>query len=185
MQPLDDTWIAKHPWSTSLSACLPSRNDKITIIGPMARVKHACSVIAGAVELRNEIGRMLGVDLPGTLIFDYPTISAMSAMLAAKLAPEDAAVLLKPHVRCGQLIRILLLPHGIAISATPIWKDWHQTSSVFVLMMLHLDTVCSDCDGQKAANWPLVQDLSSFCLRLRAQNLQYLLCCLPHTGPLA
>lgn len=45
---------------------------------------------AGAVELRNEIGRVLGVDLPGTLIFDYPTISAMSAMLAAKLAPKLA-----------------------------------------------------------------------------------------------
>ena len=46
--------------------------------------------LAGAVELRNEIGRVLRVDLPGTLIFDYPTISAMSAMLAAKLGPKDA-----------------------------------------------------------------------------------------------
>ena len=41
------------------------------------------------MELRNEIGRVLKVDLPGTLIFDYPTISAMSAMLAAKLGPKD------------------------------------------------------------------------------------------------
>lgn len=88
----------------------------------MARVKHTFSVIAGAVELRNEIGRMLGVDLPGTLIFDYPTISAMSAMLAAKLAPEEAAVLLKPHVRYGYLMRLLLLPHRIAISAATIRK---------------------------------------------------------------
>ncbi len=96
----------------------------------MARVKHTFSVIAGAVELRNEIGRMLGVDLPGTLIFDYPTISAMSAMLAAKLAPEEAAVLLKPHVRYGYLMRLLLLPHGIASSAAAIRKYRHQISSM-------------------------------------------------------
>ena len=30
------------------------------------------------------------MDLPGTLIFDYPTVSAMSATLAAKLGPKDA-----------------------------------------------------------------------------------------------
>ena len=42
------------------------------------------------MELRNEIGRVLRVDLPGTLIFDYPTITAMSAMLTAKLGPKDA-----------------------------------------------------------------------------------------------
>ena len=51
------------------------------------RILH---LFAGAVELRNEVGRVLRVDLPGTLIFDYPTISAMSAMLAAKLGPKDA-----------------------------------------------------------------------------------------------
>ena len=33
---------------------------------------------------------MLRVDLPGTLIFDYPTITVMSAMLTAKLGPKDA-----------------------------------------------------------------------------------------------
>ena len=54
---------------------------------------------AGAVELRNEIGRVLGVDLPGTLIFDYPTISAMSAMLAAKLAPKQTEALPEPLSR--------------------------------------------------------------------------------------
>ena len=55
--------------------------------------------IAGAVELRNEIGRLLGVDLPGTLIFDYPTISAMSAMLTAKLAPKELAAVPEPPNR--------------------------------------------------------------------------------------
>jgi len=121
----------------------------------MARVKHTVFVTAGAVELRSEIGRMLGVDLPGTLIFDYPTISAMSAMLAAKLAPEEVAVLLKPHVRYGYLMRLLLLPHGIASSAATIRKYRHQISSVVISMVLHLDSVCSDCNSQRAAKMAL------------------------------
>ncbi len=53
----------------------------------------------GAVELRNEIGRVLGVELPGTLIFDYPTISAMSTMLAGKLLPKEANVISEPLSR--------------------------------------------------------------------------------------
>ena len=40
---------------------------------------------AGAVELRNEIGRAFQSELPGTLVFDYPTISAIAGLLAAKL----------------------------------------------------------------------------------------------------
>lgn len=137
--------------------------------------KHAFPVIEGAVELRNEIGRLLRVDLPGTLIFDYPTISAMSAMLAAKLAPEEATVLLKPHARYGYLMRLLLLPHGVAISAAVIWKDCHQTSSVVIPMMLHLDEFCSYCNTQRAAKMAPLQGLPSICHRPRAQNWQELL----------
>lgn len=42
---------------------------------------------AGAVELRNEIGRRVGCDLPGTLVFDYPTVAAIAGYLADRLAP--------------------------------------------------------------------------------------------------
>lgn len=44
---------------------------------------------AGAVELRNEIGKAVGAELPGTLVFDYPTVRAISAMLAARAAPPQ------------------------------------------------------------------------------------------------
>ena len=41
--------------------------------------------ILGAVELRNEIGRAVGMDLPGTLVFDYPTVTAIAIFLSSKL----------------------------------------------------------------------------------------------------
>lgn len=45
---------------------------------------------AGAVELRNEVGRRMGCDLPGTLVFDYPTSAAIAGYLADRLAPALA-----------------------------------------------------------------------------------------------
>ncbi|KAK9834736.1 hypothetical protein WJX74_008822 [Apatococcus lobatus] len=41
----------------------------------------------GAVELRNEIGRAVGSELPGTLVYDYPTISSIVAFLLPKMMP--------------------------------------------------------------------------------------------------
>ena len=38
---------------------------------------------AGAVEVRTALSSALGQDLPGTLVFDYPTISALAAYLTA------------------------------------------------------------------------------------------------------
>ena len=46
------------------------------------------ALIAGAVELRNEIARVSQVSLPGTLVFDYPTISAIATFLFSKQPKE-------------------------------------------------------------------------------------------------
>ena len=40
--------------------------------------------LVGAVELRNEIGRAVGSELPGTLVYDYPTIASIVAFLLPK-----------------------------------------------------------------------------------------------------
>lgn len=44
----------------------------------------------GTVELRNELSRIFTIDLPGTLVYDHPTSSAIAALLTAQLlsAPE-------------------------------------------------------------------------------------------------
>ena len=45
----------------------------------------------GAVELRNEIGRSVGLSLPGTLVFDYPTTTAIVAFLQTKMPAATAS----------------------------------------------------------------------------------------------
>ncbi|BDA51455.1 probable oleandomycin polyketide synthase, modules 5 and 6 [Coccomyxa sp. Obi] len=50
----------------------------------------------GAVELRNEIGRAFRSELPGTLVFDYPTVSAIAGLLSSKLQPAAKAAATPP-----------------------------------------------------------------------------------------
>ncbi|MCP3751632.1 type I polyketide synthase [Pseudomonas sp. SBB6] len=46
-----------------------------------------------ALELRNKLAHILGRKLPATLLFDYPTVRAMSAFIADQLYPPSAAPL--------------------------------------------------------------------------------------------
>jgi acyl carrier protein len=41
----------------------------------------------GAVELRNSLEGRLGLSLPGTLVFDYPTPASLSAYITSRLQP--------------------------------------------------------------------------------------------------
>ena len=40
-----------------------------------------------AVELRNTVGNLFGTELPATVIFDYPSISALAGFIAARITP--------------------------------------------------------------------------------------------------
>lgn len=46
----------------------------------------------GAVELRNSLSSSLHVDLPATVIFDFPTIKALAGYLKS-LQPETGAAM--------------------------------------------------------------------------------------------
>ena len=39
-----------------------------------------------AVELRNALEKQAGIELPSTLVFDYPTVAALAGFLASKMA---------------------------------------------------------------------------------------------------
>ena len=45
----------------------------------------------GAVEMANGVSTALGLKLPQTLVFDYPSVESMSLHLFGLVAPTDAA----------------------------------------------------------------------------------------------
>lgn len=46
----------------------------------------------GAVELKNALETRVGLQLPGTLVFDYPTASALSTFIASQMPKDDIQV---------------------------------------------------------------------------------------------
>lgn len=67
----------------------------------------------GAVELRNSLEGRLGMSLPPTLVFDYPTTSAIASFIAASLseaihmpAAAEAVQETAPSMESGQLVPV-------------------------------------------------------------------------------
>ena len=68
---------------------------------------------AGAVELRKELSTLTALELPATLVFDYPSVAEMTAALAAMLpaAPRQAAQAQAAQVLKGQPQRAAATPN--------------------------------------------------------------------------
>ena len=68
---------------------------------------------AGAVELRKELSLLTALELPATLVFDYPSVAEMTAALAAMLpaAPKQAAQAQALPMSKGQLQRAAATPN--------------------------------------------------------------------------
>lgn len=81
------------------------RNQVLKILGldpsyplkPQDRLFETGLDSIGAVDLMNILQNSLGRSLPSTLIFDYPTIEALSDYLARKVLSIDLAVTSKPR----------------------------------------------------------------------------------------
>jgi hypothetical protein len=49
-------------------------------------------LVAGAVELRNSISRRFELDLPATLMFDYPSVTAIAGYLVQQLSDSTQSL---------------------------------------------------------------------------------------------
>ena len=74
-------------------------------VGPHQPLMEAGMDSLGAVELRNSLAARSGLDLPATLMFDYPSISGLADYLASKLgAPHlEPAVSQQSHPKVSCL----------------------------------------------------------------------------------
>ena len=52
----------------------------------------------GALELKNGLSSHFNIDLPATLMFDYPTIAALAAFIASQMRVTDVATIRQESV---------------------------------------------------------------------------------------
>ena len=79
--------LGRLPGSKTTSSCTTPPCRPLWRLGVHNAAKFLVST--GAVELRKELARLTALDLPATLIFDYPSIAEMTAALLS-LAPQPA-----------------------------------------------------------------------------------------------
>lgn len=68
--------------------------------------------------MRNELGRALGTELPGTLVFDYPTAAALAVYIASltPASPEGEQHILVVDSSCTASVPCII-PGGLSVAA--------------------------------------------------------------------
>ena len=89
----------------------------------------------GAVELRDALQEALGVQLPGALLFDYPTISTMAAHLASLIpsAAEPATLV------AGPTLRTSAGGHQMSRDAGPMLQEVHAQVGKIVKQVMGME----------------------------------------------
>jgi acyl carrier protein len=67
-------------------------------VGPDQPLMEAGLDSLGATELQQKLATLMGLELPSTLVFDYPTVTAMAGFLSASLAGVQTSVQLNQRV---------------------------------------------------------------------------------------
>ena len=71
----------------------------------------------GAVELRNSLQSSFAIEMPSTLVFDYPTVMSMAGYIASRLQPVVSSVDVAARIPPGALSSWSALAEGVAMTS--------------------------------------------------------------------
>lgn len=71
----------------------------------------------GAVELRNSLESSFAIEMPSTLVFDYPTVKSMAGYIASRLGPVISSVTVTDSMTSGALSSRSALMEGAAMTS--------------------------------------------------------------------
>jgi hypothetical protein len=113
----------------------------------------------GAVELRNGLEARFGLQLPGTLVFDHPSVAALSGYLHARVSASAEA---GPQQAAGHFLGRSRRSSSIRAAAGPLGRAMGGPPAAPPRMML-VEAVASRCPlldgtplrGASSAGWQL------------------------------
>lgn len=133
-------------------------------VAPSAPLMSSGLDSLGAVELRRELAAISGLDLPATLVFDYPTIESMAEFITSQL-PSPAPQALASSARSALSARpspAQLSPAGVAPGPAAILAPAISTSGAITAPMDDQGDFQFALEPAMNNVWTLTQSLSAF-----------------------